>query len=92
MHRAVASLIVLLTLALPRLAWACPVCGQGRDGSESAMLVMSGILSALPLLMAGGIVAWIVVRVRAASREHAPPAPEPPADGRPPATEAPAGE
>lgn len=69
MHRAAASLIVLLTLALPRLAWACPVCGQGRDGSESAMLVMSGILSALPLLMVGGIVAWIVLRVRAASRE-----------------------
>ena len=30
---------------------------------------MSGILSALPLLMAAGIVAWIVVRVRAAGRE-----------------------
>lgn len=69
MRLALAPLAVLVTLALPRLAWACPVCGQGREGSESAMLVMTGIMSALPLLMAGGIVVWVVARARAASKE-----------------------
>lgn len=54
---------------LASVASACPVCGQGRPGSESALLVMSGILSALPLLLAAGIVAWIIARARAASRE-----------------------
>lgn len=61
-----AALVALATLLLPTAAQACPVCGQGAPGTESALLVMSGILSALPLLMAGGIVAWIVVRARAA--------------------------
>src|SRR5690606_24506101 len=51
-------------------ALACPVCGQGAPGTESAILVMSGILSLLPLLMAGGIIAWLVVRARAAARDE----------------------
>lgn len=67
MHRAIASLSALVALLLPSAAWACPVCGQGAPGTESALLVMSGILSALPLLMAGGIVAWVVVRSRSAA-------------------------
>ena len=31
------------------------------------MLVMTGIMSALPLLIAGGIIGWAVVRARAAA-------------------------
>lgn len=69
MHRAVPSLFALAVVLLPRSAWACPVCGQGRDGTEGALLVMSGVLSALPLLMAGGIVTWIILRMRAAADE-----------------------
>ena len=71
----VAASSAWLVLLLPRLAWACPVCGQGREGSESALLIMSGILSALPLLMIGGIVAWIVSRARAADDDAPPPPP-----------------
>lgn len=65
--RVVASLFALAALLLPSLASACPVCGQGAPGTESAILVMSGILSALPLLMAGGILVWVLSRVRAAA-------------------------
>ena len=72
MHRAVASLIALFAAVTPSLATACPVCGQGREGSEGALLVMSGVMSALPLAMAGGIVAWLVVRARAAAQERKP--------------------
>lgn len=32
------------------------------------MLVMTGIMSALPLLLAGGIIGWVVMRARAAAR------------------------
>lgn len=71
MRRFETALLVLASLLFPRLAAACPVCGQGREGTESALLVMSGVLSALPLLMAGGIAVWIVLRARAASREAA---------------------
>ncbi len=70
MRRFAGTLLVLASLLFPRLARACPVCGQGREGTESALLVMSGVLSALPLLMAGGIAVWIVLRARAASRER----------------------
>lgn len=69
MRRAIASLFALVTVLVPSLASACPVCGQGREGTESALLIMSGVMSALPLVMAGGIVLWIVLRVRAAAHE-----------------------
>lgn len=55
------------------LLLACPVCGQGAPGTESAILVMSGILSVLPLLMVGGIVTWIFLRHRARDAENAGP-------------------
>ncbi len=62
MCAAVAFAAVLLA---PAAAWACPVCGRGAPESEGAYLFMSGVLSALPLLMAAGIGAWVVSRVRA---------------------------
>lgn len=69
MHRVIACLFAVATLSLPTAALACPVCGQSAPGTESAILIMSGILSGLPLLMAGGIVAWIAIRIRAAAQE-----------------------
>ena len=64
----------LLSIALslaPALVFACPVCGQGRDGSGPALLVMSIIMTVLPLLMIGGVIGWIALRVRRAEREAA---------------------
>lgn len=72
--------MAVAALLAPSPASACPVCGQGADGSQGAYLFMSGVLSALPLLIVAGIVAWVVAHARAAARE-------PPAgadDGPPP--------
>lgn len=55
----------------PALALACPVCGQGREGSGTALLIMTLILTALPLGMIAGVIGWLAVRVRRAEREAA---------------------
>ena len=55
----------------PALAFACPVCGQGREGSGTALLVMSIIMTLLPLGMIGGMVAWAYTRVKRAERDAA---------------------
>jgi hypothetical protein len=61
-----------LSVALaPALVLACPVCGQGREGSGTALLVMSIIMTMLPLLLIGSVVLWIYLRVKKAEREAA---------------------
>jgi cbb3-type cytochrome oxidase subunit 3 len=67
MKRAVS---LLLTLG-PALALACPVCGQGREGTGTALLVMSIILTFLPLGMIGGVIFWAYRRVKKAERDEA---------------------
>lgn len=66
-----AAVALLSVLFAPAAAWACPVCGRGAPESEGAYLFMSGVLSALPLLMMGGIAAWLVSRSRAREAEEA---------------------
>lgn len=70
-----AALLVALASAA---AVACPVCGQGKEGTGPALLTMTIIMSALPLAMVGGLAAWAAHRVRKARREDE-------AQGRPPA-------
>jgi predicted cobalt transporter CbtA len=48
---------------------ACAVCGAGPDPSQSTWVVMSLIISFLPLALLGGIVGWVVHRARVAARE-----------------------
>lgn len=60
----------LAVLLAARSASACPVCGQGADGSEGAYLFMSGVLSALPLLIVAGIAGWIVAHTRSVARSR----------------------
>lgn len=62
---------------LPASAWACSVCGGGPDRSQGAYIIMTIIMSALPLAMAAGIVTWLVVSVRAAARREANPEVQP---------------
>lgn len=64
------ALPLLLTL-VPAIALACPVCGQGREGSGTALLVMSIILTLLPLSMIGGVIFWAYRRVKRAEAEEA---------------------
>lgn len=47
-------------------ALACAVCGGGPDAGNESYVVMSVIISLLPLLMVGGIVGWVVLKARAA--------------------------
>lgn len=72
-------LAALLVGLSPSLALACTVCGQGREGSGTALLVMTLILTALPLGMIAGVIGWLAVRVRRAEREAALLSPPPPA-------------
>ena len=54
----------LLVLA-PRSALACPVCGfVGVNENWTVYLAMTAMLSALPLLMIGGMVFWLSRRAR----------------------------
>lgn len=63
--RAALTLAFLAVTLAPAAARACPVCGGGATDSGGAYLFMSGVLSALPLLMMGGIAAWVITRARA---------------------------
>ncbi len=64
--RALAPLIALASSP----ALACAVCGAGEDRAQGSYLVMTLIISLLPLGMLGGIIGWVVVRARAAEREE----------------------
>lgn len=63
-----AWLLTMASLGLPAPAFACPVCGvSATEQGQTAYIVMSVVLSLLPLLGIGGLVAWVAVRMRAAS-------------------------
>ncbi len=52
-------------------ALACAVCGAGQDPNDGTWLVMTAILSLLPLLAIGGITGWVALRLRRHAREEA---------------------
>jgi hypothetical protein len=62
------ALVVLLAAAV---ASACPVCGLPSEQGQGAYIFMTGVMSLLPLFMLGGVVTWVVLRVRRADREEA---------------------
>ena len=77
MNRLRAQLFVATAavLASPALALACPVCFQAKDeASRIAFLATTVFLTALPLLMIGGVVMWLSKRVQAADQNDDPPA------------------
>lgn len=41
------------------LVMACSVCGAGQEGAESSWLVMTAVISLLPLGMIGGVATWL---------------------------------
>lgn len=61
----------LLLLLLSSPAFACAVCGGGYDPAKGSYVVMSIIISVLPLVMLGGILAFVIIKSRAADREAA---------------------
>lgn len=64
------ALVALLVLA-PRIALACPVCMGGRDDeTRAAFLVTTLFLSVLPLALIGGVIWWLMRRVRALEEQR----------------------
>lgn len=61
MLRRQVSIVCLLLIALDiaSQAYACPVCGVGRDGTTSAYLMTAALMSIVPLVMAGAIVYYL---------------------------------
>jgi hypothetical protein len=60
-------LIVILFLALPFFADACPLCQGGAGYSQATLTsykVITGFLATLPMIMGGGIFLWIRKRSR----------------------------
>ncbi len=56
-------IVMLILLAVPAVALACPVCGTaGPNDNGWAYFAMTIVLSALPLGMMGGVGWWIYRR------------------------------
>lgn len=56
--------LLLIMLHLSSQAYACPVCGVGRDGTTSAYLMTAALMSLVPLVMAGAIIYYLVRQVK----------------------------
>ena len=56
----VSSVAVCMLLATPRLAEACAVCSAGReDATRTAFIIGTAFMTALPMVLVGGMVWWI---------------------------------
>ncbi len=63
MRRVVIPLVLAVLLA-PQVAHACSVCFSGQDQARVAFIVTTGFMTALPLLLIGGLVFWLRSRSR----------------------------
>ncbi len=79
-NRATRSAWLVLAAALgvvllPAAAQACPVCFSGNgEENRAAFLITTAFLTALPLVMIGGVVWWFrrrFVQIERARTEHA---------------------
>jgi hypothetical protein len=61
-----------LSLLFSSPALACAVCGAGDEPQRGAYVVMSVVISLLPLAMLGGIVGYVVLKSRAGSEQPEP--------------------
>lgn len=56
---------------VPSVALACPVCGQGVKEAQTALLIMTWILSLLPLGMLFGLGYFVYRRARKIDEQQA---------------------
>ncbi len=61
-------LALLLVLAVPDVAHACPVCFDPREENRFAFLATTVFLSVVPLGMVGGVGLWLGKRSRELKR------------------------
>jgi len=57
-------LAALLLALLPADAWACAVCNDPKDKNRIAFLATTAFLTALPLSLIGGLLAYLRRRAR----------------------------
>ena len=60
----IAAFALLLLMAFPDVAQACPVCFDARDENRQAFLATTAFLSLLPLGMVAGAGLWLRERCR----------------------------
>lgn len=66
-RRALALVAFAVVGAVPALARACPVCFTGTENREEYFVTFV-LLTVLPLLSIGGILYWVIRRVRQGDR------------------------
>lgn len=57
-------ILLLLTLVSTQVLLACPVCGFGQDGSQSAFLLTTALLTFAPIVFIGSIIGYLVYKSR----------------------------
>lgn len=69
-RRVLASLVLTIAVAMPRLAAACAVClGGTGGGTQRAFAIGTIFLSVLPLAVIGGLILYLRHRAKAIERE-----------------------
>ncbi len=63
--------LVLAVLLAPKVAEACSVCFSGQDQARVAFIASTAFMTALPLLLVGGLVFWLRSRSREMERREA---------------------
>ena len=71
--RQIVTMLACASAALPSIAHACPVCFSVKnEGARVAFLATTIFMTALPLVMIGGLIYWFAVRsVELAKEEEA---------------------
>jgi hypothetical protein len=65
LHGNVTRVLALLLGSLPGVALACPVCFAAKDeANRVAFLITTVLLTALPVIMIGGVIVWLARRAR----------------------------
>jgi hypothetical protein len=66
--RLAAVAFALGVLLAPQAAEACSVCFSGQDQARIAFIATTAFMTALPLIVVGGLVFWLRSRFREAER------------------------
>ncbi len=66
MRNSALPFVLVATLMAASNAWACAVCGAGQEPDDNVFLVMSVVISLVPLAMMGAIGYWVFRSARRA--------------------------